>query len=140
MLKLHGEVGPVGEDVVFTQRDYRERLYSSAAYMTFLRSLFATSTVLFLGVSFTDAYLNELRSEVLAMLDHRSEDLRSPTRCSTTSSPTSSATSPTTRASGVIGYDTAGGTDWSGFEQLLRGSTTPPTRGPCWAGPSQGGG
>ena len=75
VLKLHGEVGPVGDDVVFTQRDYRERLYGSPAYMTFLRSLFATSTVLFLGVSFTDAYLNELRSEVLAMLDHRSDDL-----------------------------------------------------------------
>jgi hypothetical protein len=45
IVKLHGEVGPVGDAVVFTQRDYRERLYSSPDYMTFLRSLFATRTV-----------------------------------------------------------------------------------------------
>ena len=69
--KLHGDVGrgdPI--DVVFSRRDYRRRLYSNAGYMTFLRSIFATSTVLFLGVSFTDAYLNELRSEVLALIGH----------------------------------------------------------------------
>ncbi|MEO5851200.1 MAG: SIR2 family protein [Nocardioides sp.] len=120
VLKLHGEVGPVGDDVVFTQRDYRERLYSSAAYMTFLRSLFATSTVLFLGVSFTDAYLNELRSEVLAMLDHRSDD-----------APVAYAVLPDVKPHqqrylahheglGALSYDTAGGTDWSGFENVLR--------------------
>ena len=70
--KLHGDVGRDDPaDVVFSRRDYRRRLYSNAGYMTFLRSIFATSTVLFLGVSFTDAYLNELRSEVLALIGHK---------------------------------------------------------------------
>ena len=109
--------------------------------MTFLRSLFATSTVLFLGVSFTDAYLNELRSEVLAMLDHRSDDAAGRLRGAQRRQAAPAALPrPTTRASGVIGFDTAGGTDWSGFEQRpARASTTPPTRGPCWAGRSPGG-
>jgi CheY-like chemotaxis protein len=121
VLKLHGEVGPVGDDVVFTQRDYRERLYGSPAYMTFLRSLFATSTVLFLGVSFTDAYLNELRSEVLAMLDHRSDDRPVAYAVLNDVKPHQQRYLAQHEGLGVIGYDTAGGTDWSGFELVLRG-------------------
>ena len=120
VLKLHGEVGPVGDEVVFTQRDYRERLYSSPAYMTFLRSLFATRTVLFLGVSFTDAYLNELRSEVLAMLDHRSDDRPVAYAVLNDVKPHQQRYLSHHEGLGVIGYDTAGGTDWSGFEQVLR--------------------
>jgi CheY-like chemotaxis protein len=120
VLKLHGEVGPVGDDVVFTQRDYRERLYGSPAYMTFLRSLFATSTVLFLGVSFTDAYLNELRSEVLAMLDHRSDDAPVAYAVLNDVKPHQQRYLSHHEGLGVIGYDTAGGTEWSGFEAILR--------------------
>lgn len=120
VIKLHGEVGPVGDDVVFTQRDYRERLYRSAAYMTFLRSLFATSTVLFLGVSFTDAYLNELRSEVLAMLDHRSDDDPVAYAVLADVKPHQVRYLRSHEGLGVIGFDTAGGTDWSGFEASLR--------------------
>ncbi|MGZ4455057.1 MAG: SIR2 family protein [Nocardioides sp.] len=119
VVKLHGEVGPLGDSVVFTQRDYRERLYSSPAYMTFLRSLFATNTILFLGVSFTDAYLNELRSEVLAMIDQRDED-----------PPVAYAVLPDVaehqarylhshEGLGAISFDTAGGTDWGGFDRVL---------------------
>lgn len=119
VVKLHGEVGPLGDSVVFTQRGYRERLYSSPAYMTFLRSLFATSTVLFLGVSFTDAYLNELRSEVLAMIDQDENDV-----------PVAYAVLPDVvdhqarylhshEGLGVISFDTAGGGDWSGFDTTL---------------------
>lgn len=120
VIKLHGEVGPVGEDVVFTQRDYRERLYSSPAYMTFLRSLFATNTVLFLGVSFTDAYLNELRSEVLAMLDHRSDDAPVAYAVLNDIKPHQQRYLSHHEGLGVISFDTAGGTDWSGFETILR--------------------
>ncbi|HRK47855.1 MAG TPA: SIR2 family protein, partial [Nocardioides sp.] len=120
VLKLHGEVGPVGDAVVFTQRDYRERLYGSPAYMTFLRSLFATSTVLFLGVSFTDAYLNELRSEVLALLDHRSGDEPVAYAVLNDIKPHQQRYLAQHEGLGVIGYDTAGGTDWSGFESILR--------------------
>lgn len=73
VVKLHGDVAkPAGHrpEVVLSRRDYRERLYGTPGYLTFLRSLFAVRTVLYLGFSFTDAYLNELRSEVLALLGH----------------------------------------------------------------------
>ncbi len=121
VVKLHGEVGPVGDDVVFTQRDYRERLYSSPAYMTFLRSLFATHTVLYLGVSFTDAYLNELRSEVLAMIDHDGSGDPVAYALLADVQPHQERYLRTHEGLQVLGFDTAGGTDWSGFESILRG-------------------
>jgi hypothetical protein len=121
VMKLHGEVGPVGDEVVFTQRDYRERLYSSPAYMTFLRSLFATNTVLYLGVSFTDAYLNELRSEVLAMLDQEDEDEPVAYAVLADVRPHQERYLRSHEGLGVLAYDTAGGTDWSGFEEILGG-------------------
>jgi hypothetical protein len=71
-VKLHGAIAD--KRVVFSRREYREQLYSNPAYLTFLRSLFSTRTVLYLGFSFTDAYLNELRSEVLSLLGHRKGD------------------------------------------------------------------
>lgn len=46
------------------------RLYAEPGYLNVLRSLFLTKTILFLGFSFTDEYLNELRSEVLSYLTH----------------------------------------------------------------------
>jgi CheY-like chemotaxis protein len=120
IMKLHGEVGPVGDEVVFTQRDYRERLYTSPAYMTFLRSLFATNTVLYLGVSFTDAYLNELRSEVLAMLDQRHDDEPVAYALLADIRPHQARYLRTHEGLGVLPFDTKKGTDWSGFEDILR--------------------
>ncbi len=74
-MQLHGRTssptGPTG--VVFTTQDYRRLVHTTPGYLTFLRSVFATRTVLFLGVSFTDAYLNELRSEVLSVLGSRAQ-------------------------------------------------------------------
>lgn len=128
VVKLHGEVGPLGDTVVFTQRDYRDRLYSSPAYMTFLRSLFATSTVLFLGVSFTDAYLNELRSEVLAMIDQREEDPPVAYAVLPDVAPHQGRYLHSHEGLGTISFDTAGGTDWSGFDAVLaaiHGATNP---------------
>ena len=71
-VKLHGDLGsPEADDVVvLTRRDYRRRLYADVGYTGFLRSVMATNTVLYLGFSFQDAYLNELRSEVLSLLGH----------------------------------------------------------------------
>jgi hypothetical protein len=74
VIKLHGDLLAEPPEVVLTRRDYRRRLYGSPAYTTFLKSLFATSTVLYLGFSFTDAYLNELRSEILALVDYHTGD------------------------------------------------------------------
>ena len=70
VIKLHGDANgsPVNNPVVLARSDYRRRLYQDGRYSNFLRAVFATRTLLFLGVSFTDAYLNELRSEVLALV------------------------------------------------------------------------
>lgn len=64
VVQLHGRLDEAGS-LVLTRSQYRRRLYSDPAYLTALRSLLATSTVLFLGYSLTDAYLNELRSELV---------------------------------------------------------------------------
>jgi hypothetical protein len=69
VVKLHGRAdGQDGRPVVLARSDYRRRLYEDHGYANFLRAVFARYTLLFLGVSFTDAYLNELRSEVLSFI------------------------------------------------------------------------
>ena len=72
VIKLHGDVdADDARSLVFSKRDYRKRLYSLASYRSFLRAMMARFTVLYLGFSFTDAYVNELRSEVLSIFgDH----------------------------------------------------------------------
>lgn len=64
VVQLHGRLDDA-DSLVLTRAQYRKRLYADPAYLTVLRSLLATSTVLFLGYSLTDAYLNELRSELV---------------------------------------------------------------------------
>ena len=67
VLKLHGELrGDKG--ITLSRRGYRARLYAEPGYLNALRTVFMTKTVLYLGFSFNDAYLNELRSEALAYL------------------------------------------------------------------------
>jgi hypothetical protein len=73
VVKLHGGVDLEPASLVLGRRGYRKRLYETPGYQTFLRSVFATSTVLYLGFSFTDAYVNELRSEILALFGHRED-------------------------------------------------------------------
>jgi hypothetical protein len=65
VLKLHGDLA--GErGITLSRRGYRKRLYAEPGYLNVLRSVFLTKTLLFLGFSFSDGYLNELRSEALA--------------------------------------------------------------------------
>jgi hypothetical protein len=64
VIQLHGRLD-LPQSLVLTRAQYRRRLYADAAYLTVLRSLLATTTVLFLGYSLNDAYLNELRSELV---------------------------------------------------------------------------
>ncbi len=69
VLKLHGDAErSVDNPPVMARSDYRRLLYEDQRYSNFLRAAFATHTILFLGVSFSDAYLNELRSEVLSFI------------------------------------------------------------------------
>ncbi len=74
VIKLHGDANgePGLNPIVLGREDYRRRVYGDRSYADFLRALLATRTVLFLGVSFSDAYLNELRSEVLSLLGRAS--------------------------------------------------------------------
>lgn len=77
--------------------------------------------MLFIGVSFTDAYLNELRSEVLAMLDQRHDDDPVAYALLPDVKPHQERYLRTHEGLGVVGFDTRGGSDWSGFEENLRG-------------------
>lgn len=76
VVKLHGSANgdPRNNPVVLAREDYRRLVYENGTYRNFIKTVLATRTVLFLGVSFTDAYLNELRSEVLAMLSSDGDD------------------------------------------------------------------
>ncbi len=80
IIKLHGDANgdPENAPVVLGRTDYRDRLYSEHGYTNFIRAAFAEYTVLFLGVSFTDAYLNELRSETLHLLHEPDGQQESP--------------------------------------------------------------
>jgi hypothetical protein len=71
VMQLHGSVGR--EQLVFARRDYRELLFGNPGYLTILRSLFATKTVLFMGFSFRDAYVDLLRAELLALIERPGE-------------------------------------------------------------------
>jgi hypothetical protein len=67
VIQLHGRVD-VPSSVVCTREAYRKLLNLTPGYATFLRSLMSTYTVLYIGFSFSDQYLNQLRSEVMAMM------------------------------------------------------------------------
>ena len=118
-LKLHGDVGK-GE-IVLTRRDYRRHLYSDPAYITFLRTMVATTTVLYMGFSFEDAYLNELRSEILALLGQG--DQSTPVAYAIGNDVPPGTQNHFRKHEGieVLSYDTHGGEDFSGFDDYLGG-------------------
>lgn len=67
VIKIHGCIRHP-KSMVWTKSGYRKLINEVPGYMNFLRTLLATSTVLYIGFSFSDGYLNELRGEVLSML------------------------------------------------------------------------
>lgn len=118
VLKIHGDVRRP-ETVVITRRDYRRLLYGNPGYPAFLRAVLANRPVLYMGFSFTDAYLNELRSEILALLGYSGEV---PVAYAIVND-----VSPITRAHyerhegiEILSYDSKGGVDHSGFDALLQ--------------------
>jgi hypothetical protein len=64
IIHLHGTC----EDPVVTKLGYRALLHRTPTYLPFMRTLMATSALCYVGFSFTDAYLDEVRSETLSML------------------------------------------------------------------------
>jgi CheY-like chemotaxis protein len=119
VLKLHGNLADERDNVVLTRRDYRRRLYHDAGYQAFLRNILATRTVLYLGFSFTDAYLSELRSEVLSLLDFRDGSL--PVAYAVVADAPSELCEFYGRHEGiaVLGYSSKGKRDFSGFDRWL---------------------
>lgn len=123
IIKLHGDVRTEegAREIVLAREDYRRRLYSDTAYATFLRTVFATAHVLYLGVSFADAYLNELRSEALAMLGYGGG--RRPRAVAYAI--LNDVPAPISRhfreheGIEILPFDTRGGTDFGGFDDWL---------------------
>jgi len=116
-LKLHGDVAK--REIVLTRRDYRRQLYSDPAYITFLRTMIATTTVLYMGFSFEDAYLNELRSEILALLEQG--DKSTPVAYAIVNDVPPETQSHFRKHEGIeiLSYDTEGGKSFSGFDDYL---------------------
>jgi hypothetical protein len=128
VVKLHGDIlarGASGAEkaprIVFSRRDYRERLYASPAYATFLRAVLATRTVLYLGFSFTDAYLNEIRSEILQLIEHTGGD--APIAYAVVNDVDEAGVEYFRKHEGIelLTYDSKGGEDFSGFDDYLEG-------------------
>ena len=121
VVKLHGCVCDSQSTLVCTREGYRKLLHSSPNYSTFVRTLLATRTVLYLGFSFTDGYLNELRSEVMALFG---SDSSSPPLAYALMADVSQVHSEALlRHEGlqVLSFDTRANTNFSGFDQLLSG-------------------
>ena len=65
---MHGTVqGP--ESIVLSREGYRNLLHTRPTYRDFLKATMMSRTILYMGFSFTDDYLNEIRSDVMAMKD-----------------------------------------------------------------------
>eukprot|EP01013_Petalomonas_cantuscygni_P043467 TRINITY_DN822_c0_g1_i2.p1 TRINITY_DN822_c0_g1~~TRINITY_DN822_c0_g1_i2.p1 ORF type:complete len:2832 (-),score=666.76 TRINITY_DN822_c0_g1_i2:674-9169(-) len=72
IIQIHGtssDDGRYADSIVFTREQYRRLLHERKLYADFLRSVMASRTILYVGFSFTDDYLNELRSDVMTMKD-----------------------------------------------------------------------
>lgn len=121
VVQLHGRLDDA-ESLVLTRSQYRKRLYADPAYLTVLRSLLATTTVLFLGYSLTDAYLNELRSELVEAFSG-SRSAGDPLAWAVLEDVSEVACRyyEQYEGLGVVGYRSAdGGIDHSGFDAILK--------------------
>lgn len=77
-IKLHGQLANDGRpstSVVLSRSGYRRLLFENSGYSNFLRSIMATRTILFMGFSFSDTYLNLIRSEVLSFLHYKGSEI-----------------------------------------------------------------
>ena len=77
VITLHGDIEDQSDDpqsLVFSRSGYRKLLFETSNYQSLIRAVFATKTVVFFGFSFSDAYLNLIRSEVISMLMPHAEE------------------------------------------------------------------
>merc|ERR1712086_802178 len=54
--------------LAFTRLGYRKLLHENESYQRILGAVMATKTVLYIGFSFSDEYINEMRSATMSML------------------------------------------------------------------------
>ena len=66
VVQIHGNLENP-QSVVLSREGYRRLLFACPNYMTFIRSCFSARSILFVGCSFSDAYINELRSEIVSL-------------------------------------------------------------------------
>ena len=119
ILKLHGDVSRPESTLVCTREGYRELLHGGSRYSTFVRTLFATHVILFIGFSFTDDYLNSLRSEIVSLFAREHGD----PLCYAIFNdchPIKQAALSQHDGLAVINYSSKEGTDFSGFDLILR--------------------
>eukprot|EP01007_Sphenomonas_quadrangularis_P000709 NODE_155_length_1968_cov_109.811881_g114_i0.p1 GENE.NODE_155_length_1968_cov_109.811881_g114_i0~~NODE_155_length_1968_cov_109.811881_g114_i0.p1 ORF type:complete len:498 (+),score=228.13 NODE_155_length_1968_cov_109.811881_g114_i0:48-1496(+) len=65
-IQIHGSLHEP-TSVVLTREGYRRLLHDSPIYQDFLKSVMSSRTILYVGFSFTDGYLNEIRSDIMTM-------------------------------------------------------------------------
>lgn len=63
ILKLHGSIDDI-ETIILTTSDYKELTFSNQAYKDFVKALFITKTILFLGFSLNDTDLDMFMTEL----------------------------------------------------------------------------
>jgi len=129
IVKLHGQLSTneLENDVVLSRSGYRKLLFERPDYANFLKAVLVTRTVLFIGFSFSDAYLNQLRSEVLNLT--RGDGSAGPKAYALMNDLTDEACQYLLRHEGIypIRYSTdelEGGPDHSGFDALLSDLST----------------
>ena len=66
IVQIHGSVSEPGT-IVLSREGYRKLLHGNRNYHDFLKSVMMSRTILYVGFSFTDDYLNEVRSEIMSM-------------------------------------------------------------------------
>merc|ERR1712194_259160 len=74
VVKLHGCVNR--GNIVFTRNGYRDLLYRVGGYHVFLQSLMASRTLVSFGHSGSDAYINDMYSEIITMFGQSDLPLR----------------------------------------------------------------
>ena len=124
IIKLHGQLsdGQSITDVALSRSGYRKLLFERPDYANFLKAILVTRTVLFIGFSFSDSYLNLLRSEVINLT--RSEDSDGLTAYAIMNDITDEGCNYLVKHEGIqpIRYftdSTDGKPDHSGFDDLL---------------------
>ena len=69
IIQIHGSVDRPST-IVLSREGYRNLLYDCPNYRDFLKSTMMSRTILYIGFSFIDDYLNEIRSDVMAKKKH----------------------------------------------------------------------